>query len=107
MALKKPKALNTGVTAEYWRIVQLNTNFDRLDCVIDLSVYLNQAARDAGASPLYPYRHDLGEAFAEKLYNGSDKVKNINLQKAYAELKLQAEAEAAKEEGDETKTHLE
>jgi hypothetical protein len=98
MALKKSKNTPQGPAAEYWRIVQLNTNFDRLDAVIDLALYTNKAAREAGAQPFDAYRHDLGEEFAEKLFNGNDKVKNINLQKAYTEFKQQAQAEAAKPE---------
>lgn len=96
MALKKSKSLAVGVSAEYWRIVQLNSNFTRSDAHIDLACYVNQAAREAGAQPLDFFSHDLGAEFAEKLFNGSDKVKNINLQKAYTEFKSQAAAEAAK-----------
>ena len=45
MALKKTKQLPTAVSAEYWRIVQLNANFDRLDAVMTLALYTTQQAR--------------------------------------------------------------
>lgn len=96
MALKKSKTTPQGIPAEYWRIVQLNSNFDRLDACIDLALYTDQAAREAGAQPFGAYQHDLGADFAEKLFSGNDKVKNINLQKAYTEFKAQAQAEAEK-----------
>ena len=104
MALKKAKQLPIGVTGEYWRIIQLNTNFDRLDGVIDLALYLSQAAREAGAAPMGSFSHQLGADFVDALYNGADKVKNINLQKAYVELKKQAQAEKLKDPADPTYT---
>ena len=95
MALQKQKNHN-GFTCNYWRIIQLNTHFDRMDCVIDIALYQSKAAREAGNLPVYSFQHSLGAEFADKLFNGNDKVKNINLQRAYAELKAQAQAEASK-----------
>jgi hypothetical protein len=106
MALKKAKQMTNGTTAEYWRIIQLNINWDRLDAVIDLAVYLTKAAREAGATPMYSFQHALGAEFTELLFNGNDKVKNVNLNKAYSEFKAQAVVEAAKPDSEEKNTAL-
>lgn len=95
MALQKQKVHN-GFACNYWRIIQLNNHFDRMDCVIDLALYQSKAAREAGNLPMYTFQHSLGVNFANTLFIGNDKVKNINLQKAYAELKAQAQAESSK-----------
>jgi hypothetical protein len=63
MAFKKAKQLNTGITIDYWRIVQINTNCDRQDCVITICGYLNKEARDNGANPVDSIQWDLGLDF--------------------------------------------
>jgi len=98
MALIKSRTLDTGVAAEYWRILQINNNFDRQDGVIDIVAYLDETARLAGASPMRSFQHSLGKAFSERLFDGSDKVKNVELSQAYVEFKKQAQDESTKSE---------
>lgn len=100
MALKKIKTLPSEISGEYWRVLQLNNNFDRQDSVIDVVLYVNDAARIAGATPIHSFQHALGAAFSERIFTGSDKVKNVKLAEAYKELKAQAQAEALKPEAE-------
>ena len=53
MGLIKNKELdNTGVSGNYWRIVQNNSNYDRPDNVVTLQLYKSQSGREEGKSPL-------------------------------------------------------
>ena len=102
MALIKQKTLKTGNTGEYHRIVQMNMNYDRLDCVITIATYKDSNARDAGATPVTQYTLDIGQAFHDEEYtNGEDTMKNVSLKEAYKVFKDKSIAEAAKEDEDE------
>ena len=99
MAITKIKSIK-GYNAEYWRISQLNSNFDRSDAVITLSLYKDKATRDLDSNATVDsLQYDLGTDFSNELYDGLDSVKNIKLQKAYKIFKDKAIAEAAKDEG--------
>jgi hypothetical protein len=92
MALQIAKQLDTGVTIDYWRIVQINTNCDRQDCVITICGYLNKEARDNGANPIYAIQWDLGlDFFLAEVQKGQagDKLRTT----LYNLLKLQANGE--------------
>ncbi len=52
MAFQKEKELNNGVTGDYWRILQRNSNFDRNDDVVTLQLYISQSGREEGHTPL-------------------------------------------------------
>lgn len=103
MALKKTKQIK-GYQAEYWRIIQLNSNFDRWDAIITLALYKDKATRDADPQSVFEaLQFDLGSDFAEDIYDGqADKVKNIKLKEAYKIFHAKAEAEALKEEPDQS-----
>ncbi len=52
MALKKTKTLPDGTSGEYWRIAQMNINFDRLDGVSTIELFGSKAIRDTGNTPM-------------------------------------------------------
>ena len=52
MALDKSLTTNTGVTVKYWRIVQINQNSDRQDCIVDLAGYVDELTRRDGKYPV-------------------------------------------------------
>jgi len=100
MALKIKKILPSSIEADYWRISQQNMNYDRLDCVVTLSAYINKEARDEGAEPVCSCTFDLSEVFHGKEYdNGKKPMGNINRGELYGMIKQQAQVEADKEEG--------
>lgn len=103
MALKKIKQIK-GYNAEYWRIVQLNTNFESKESVITLALYKDKATRDADPTAIVDtYQYNLGSDFTEDIYNGeSDRVRNIKLKEAYKIFHAKAEAETLKEEPDQS-----
>lgn len=99
MGLKKTKNLPSSVTCEYWRVIQQNMNFDRLDCVVTVAGYKDKTARDAGATPLDSIQVSLDGDYHDEVYiNGEDAMKNVSLKELYKVLKTKALAEAAKEE---------
>ena len=100
MALQKIKSTDMGVDGDYHRVLQLNCNYDRVDAVCTVGTYVDQAARDAGNTPITTFQVDLSAEFHDKNYtNGEDIMKNISLKEAYKALKQMAIAEDAKEEG--------
>lgn len=61
MALQKTKEVDTmGVNGDYWRITQINTNFDRADAKTFMSLYVSGEGRVEG-------KHALGEDVNYKL----------------------------------------
>ncbi len=102
MALQKDKRLYTDVDCEYHRIIQLNSNFDRLDAVCTVGTYVNKAASYVdGLSgkrkpPIESFQIDLAGQFHNKNYvDGDDAMKNISLKEAYKALKVMAAEEEA------------
>ncbi len=104
MALQKTKTVK-GYDANYWRIVQINTNFDRLDVNTTVALYKDEATRYADSGAVIDQKSFLlGDEFAQGNYsNGVDKMKDITLKEAYKALKKLASDEAAKEDDDDTK----
>jgi hypothetical protein len=76
MAFQKDFTLPSGIVGNYWKIEQKNDNVIRDDCVVTLLLYVSQAGRELGNTPLphsvqlnfapndHPYRDlDLDDAF--------------------------------------------
>lgn len=97
MALKKAKTIN-GHASEYWRIVQINTNFDRLDVVTTVALYKDKATRDADSNTvMYQFHVCLGSEFTtRKPTDALETLRNITLKEAYNALKKLAGDEAVK-----------
>jgi hypothetical protein len=99
MALQKTKSTLIGIDGNYWRIVQLNCNYDRIDAVCTIGLYVDETTRNAGANPIHSFKVDLSSQFHDDTYtDGSDVMKNISLKEAYKALKDLAIAEEAKPE---------
>ena len=97
MALQKSKTTQFGVPGDYWRILQLNCNYDRMDAVCTIGLYIDEASRNADNSPVDSFQVDLGGQFHNENYkDGEDAMKNISLKAAYKALKRMATDEAAK-----------
>ena len=97
MGLQKTKTSKYGYACDYWRIVQMNMNYDRLDAVITVALYKSEADRNAGKASLQSYSTDIGSVVLPQNYSsGDDTMKNISLKEAYKALKTMAVAEAAK-----------
>jgi len=94
MALKKEKTLNTGAVADYWRIAQININYNRPDVIVTLEVYKSKADRLAGLSPFESVQFDIVEFLQSTATE--EILKNITLQKAYTTIKKMANDELAK-----------
>lgn len=52
MAFEKEITLPSGATGDYWRILQRNSNFVRVDDVVTLQLYIDGTGRDSGNTPL-------------------------------------------------------
>jgi hypothetical protein len=98
MALLKQKTLPNSLIVDYWRIAQQNMNYDRLDCVVTLSSYASQEARNEGAEPAYSCTFDLSEYFHNK-EGGEEVLKDLNRARAYEVIVELAQLEAEKEGG--------
>ena len=98
MALQQKKLLSSGIEIDYWRIVQMNMNYDRLDCVITLSGYLSKEARDNDSSAIDSIQIDLSTYFHEK-EGGELILKDLNRSRAYEVILELAELEIDKEDG--------
>lgn len=97
MALQKSKSTPMGVSGNYHRVLQLNCNYDRLDAVCTVGVYVDEAARIAGSTPMDSFQVDLAGQFHNENYkDGEDAMKNISLKEAYKALKALAVTEDAK-----------
>ena len=97
MALQKNKTTNYGVDGNYWRIAQLNCNYDRVDAVCTVLLYIDEAGRIAGNQPVDSFQVDLSGEFHDGTYaDGDDVMKNISLKEAYKALKQMAQDEDAK-----------
>lgn len=102
MALNKIKTIK-GVECSYWRILQLNQNYDRSDAVITLGLYKDKATREADPTAIMDqYQTDLAVDYHNDEFSGEDEMTNIDRSIAYSVLMTKAVAEAAKvEEKDE------
>lgn len=98
MAFRKPIELETGVKADYWRVVEIQHNFKNRTTRIVLQLYLNEEARRSGKEPLpiyeqvffHPEDHEFGVDMADDL-----------LKAIYEHLKaVMSEAERNKENGE-------
>jgi hypothetical protein len=56
MALNKTVTTIHGVSANYWKITILDVDFLSEIAIVQIDLFLNQAARDAGKNSLYHYR---------------------------------------------------
>lgn len=111
MALIKAIETPTGTSAEYWRIVQYNSNADRGDAVVTLACYKDRAARLAGKHPtevaaqfiFEPNDHPLSE-FDPDLIDTSDvdDVQDLYRHILYQHVKATRDAGAAKTEANRT-----
>lgn len=104
MALIKQVQLSTGFTAQYWRIIQIDSNMDRGDNVVTLACHKDEAARLAGYRPVEAYLrfnfcpgdHPLTE-FDPDLVNTADvdDFRDVELHVRYLHIKaILAEAKA-------------
>lgn len=108
MALKKQKQLdNTGLYGEYWRLIQVNINFDRLDGRFELVMYSDQEARDGGKNPL---NESISREIGAEALNSPIIVNGVPMMlkdaikaRFYAVFMAKAVAEAAKRDDDESK----
>jgi hypothetical protein len=48
MAFQKSFTHNSGISASYWRVVKVDTNYAMFSGVITLYGYIDQASRDSG-----------------------------------------------------------
>lgn len=100
MALQKTKATPFGIDGNYWRILQLNCNYDRIDAVCTVGLYIDEASRNAGNNPVDSFQTDLATEFHDTNYkDGDDAMKNISLKEAYKALRKMATEEDSKTEG--------
>lgn len=106
MAFCKNKKLNTGIEINYWRIIQLNVNYDRLDAVVTLAGYLSKEARDNGSQPIETVQFDMSSMFHNAEFSGDEVVKNINLKEAYTTIKSLAQKELESEDENERNEHI-
>ena len=100
MAIQKTKTVK-GIDCNYWRIVQLNQNYDRQDAVMTLALYVNKDTRDADpiGNVMDSYQTDLAINYHDKLYsNGEDEMRNVDRKEAYRVFLAKAQAEAEKED---------
>lgn len=98
MALKKTKQIK-GYSAEYWRVLEYHTNFNRSDAVVVLGLYKDKITRDADENAVLEIvQIDLGSDFHNTQVGNSDTLKNIKVSEIYKHLKSEAQAEVAKEE---------
>lgn len=58
MALKKSKALENGVTGDYWRIKEVNIVYPS-NVQVTMGLYLNSEARKSGKHPLIQESYSL------------------------------------------------
>ena len=99
MGIIKNKTVK-GYVGSYWRIIQINCNFDRNDAVVTFGLYKDKETRNSDPSAVIDsYSIDLGEMLN---LSGNDTVKNINISKAYITLKEKALEESQKEEKDDS-----
>ncbi len=99
MALQKSKETQFGISGNYWRIGQLNCNYDRVDAVCTILLYVDEASRLAGNQPVDSFQIDLSGEFHDGTYgDGDDVMKNISLKEAYKALKTLAQDEDDKTE---------
>jgi len=104
MALQKTKTTAYGIDGNYWRIVQLNCNYDRIDAVCTIALYIDEAAYIAGNSYIDSFQVDLAIEFHNGNYtDGDDIMKSISLKEAHKALKKMATDENNKAEDDDTK----
>ncbi len=61
MALKKQVLTKYGVLAEYHRIIEMRIDWFRQTATIIIGVFLNEAARREGASPLERHLYNTDE----------------------------------------------
>lgn len=101
MAFLKEQQLSSKIFINYWKVAQLNMNYDRLDAVVVLAGYLNQEARNEGAEPVCSCQFDLSEHFHNE--QGEGQLKNLNRAKAYEVIKQLAQAELEKDEEEQNK----
>jgi len=95
MALQKEKLVK-NFACDYHRIVQLNMNFDRPDSVVTLSLYKDKESREADVTAVVDsFQIDLANDFIQST-GKEDKIKNINLSKAYELIVERAKVEQAK-----------
>jgi hypothetical protein len=101
MALEKQYTTNSGVECDYWRIVQINQNFLRNDCVITIVLYVDHATRINEAQPIMSIMFDFGCCYQNREYdNGIDVMRNIDIKESYRVLKMKAMEENEKLEDD-------
>ena len=105
MALQKIISTAMGVEGDYHRVLQLNCNYDRMDAVCTVGVYVSAAARNDGSTPIDSFQVDLSGQFHDENYkDGEDAMKNISRKEAYKALKAMAVAEAAKTKDEDGKS---
>ena len=85
MALIKQRTLPSGVTVEYWRILQTNVQHDR-DGVITLAAYVNQSVRET-SHPLDFETFDLGREWLDGATQPGETVRTALLRAAYERVK--------------------
>ncbi len=97
MALQKTKELASGITGNYWKILQVNIDYLNSTSHVTIALYVDEEARAAGKNPLAEQQsfNWQGEEFP---FGSSDlSAEDVNpLKVAYAKIKesvLDAEGE--------------
>ena len=102
MGLEKTKEVdNLGVSAKYWRPVQLNTNFNSNDAYCTLQQYVDSAGREAGKNPVpQSVQRKLENYFLAREVTLSDStvitMRELILRESYGAWKTYAAAEQTK-----------
>jgi hypothetical protein len=52
MAIQLTKTIDSGASGEYWRIVKITVDIESNYSEVNVGLYIDQAARDAGKNPL-------------------------------------------------------
>lgn len=99
MALLKSKIIN-GVEYNYWRILQLNQNYDRKDAVVVLGLYKDKETRDNYPNAVAEeFQIDLGSDYHEEETTTKGMLSNLTRQEAY---KILLEKAVSADKEDET-----
>jgi len=89
MALQLSHTAASGVSGDYWRICDLNINYDREECHCKLALFKDAAASAAGNTPLEVHQYDWSGADFTGSFDSAtlDVVSQNPQERAYEKLK--------------------
>lgn len=82
MALELNKEFPSGVTADYWKVINLSVNFSSMCATVEVGLYVNAAARSAGKSPVEIFVYNFDPPATDGLGAASQDTAGENPQKA-------------------------